>query len=201
MLRQLLIFILLLAAQGALAKQPAVLVLGDSLSAAYGIDVDQGWVNLLQQRLAKLYPDYRVINASVSGDTSRTGFNRLGTALKRYQPTVVIVELGGNDALRGLSFTEIETNLTGIIELSQQHGAKVLLTGLRLPPNYGPRYNGHLDELFQRLADKWEVALVPRLLNNVDDRSELMQADGIHPDAAAQPLILDNVWPRLQPML
>jgi acyl-CoA thioesterase-1 len=201
MLKRLLVFILLLAAQGAAAKQPTVLVLGDSISAAWGIDREQGWVALLQQRLAGTYPRYRVINASVSGDTTRTGLNRLGAALQRYQPSVVIVELGGNDGLRGLSFSEIETNLAGIIELSQQHDAKVLLTGLRLPPNYGPFYNKRMDEVFERLADRWQVALVPRLLDDVDDRPGMMQNDGIHPNAAAQKRILENLWPRLQPLL
>lgn len=183
------------------ASQPTVLVLGDSISAAWGIDSEQGWVALLRQRLAGEYPGYRVVNASVSGDTTRTGLNRLGGALKQYRPSVVIVELGGNDGLRGLPFSEIERNLAGIIELSQHSGAKVLLTAIRLPPNYGPAYNARLDKLFRRLADKWDVSLVPRLLDRVDDQPGLMQSDGIHPTAEAQLRILDNIWPRLQPLL
>lgn len=201
MLRQLLFLILLVTALPAAAQSPAVLVLGDSISAAWGIDREQGWVALLQQRLAEEYPRYRVINASVSGDTTRTGLNRLGAALAQHRPSVVIVELGGNDGLRGLSFSEIESNLAGIIELSQRSGAKVLLTGLRMPPNYGPVYNRRLDELYRQLSVQWEVALVPRLLDQVDDRPALMQDDGIHPNAAAQPRILDNLWPGLQPLL
>lgn len=187
--------------QAAPAKQPTVLVLGDSLSAGWGIDSEQGWVALLRQRLDRRHPGYRVVNASVSGDTTRTGLNRLGAALEQYQPSVVIVELGGNDGLRGLSFSEIERNLTGIIDLSQQAGAKVLLTALRLPPNYGQVYNSRLDELFRRISEQREVALVPRLLDKVDDDPALMQSDGIHPTARAQPRILDNVWPLLQPLL
>ncbi len=190
-----------LTTAGAWAQPPAVLVLGDSISAAYGIDSAAGWVALLRQRLAGTQPAYRVINASVSGDTTRTGLNRLGAALEQYQPSVVIVELGGNDGLRGLSFAEIEANLTGIIDMSQQRGAKVLLTGLRLPPNYGSVYTKHFDALFQRLADSQGVALVPRLLENIDDRPALMQADGIHPNAAAQARILDNVWSGLRSLL
>jgi len=183
------------------AKQPTVLVLGDSLSAGWGIDSEQGWVALLRQRLDREYPGYLVINASVSGDTTRTGLNRLGAALEQYQPSVVIVELGGNDGLRGLSFSEIERNLTGIIDLSQQEGAKVLLTALRLPPNYGPAYNSRMDELFRRIAEQRKVAFIPRLLDKVDDDPALMQADGVHPTAEAQPRILDNVWPALKPLL
>lgn len=183
------------------AKQPTVLVLGDSLSAGWGIDSEQGWVALLRQRLDREYPGYRVINASVSGDTTRTGLNRLGAALEQYQPSVVIVELGGNDGLRGLSFSEIERNLTGIIDLSQQEGAKVLLTALRLPPNYGPVYNSRMDELYRRISEARKVALVPRLLDKVDSNPGLMQSDGIHPTAEAQPRILENLWPELQPLL
>jgi acyl-CoA thioesterase-1 len=183
------------------AGQPTILVLGDSISAAYGINTDQGWVSLLQQRLTENHFDYRVVNASVSGDTTRTGLNRLDDALKQYRPAIVIVALGGNDGLRGLPFSEIETSLTGIIKLSQQQDAKVLLAGVRLPPNYGAFYNTRFAALFQQLADTWHIALVPRLLDGIDDHAELMQADGIHPTAAAQAQILGNVWPHLRPLL
>ena len=183
------------------ADQPTILVLGDSISAAYGINTAQGWVSLLQQRLTQDHFDYRVVNASVSGDTTRTGLNRLDDALQQYTPAIVIVALGGNDGLRGLPFSEIETSLTRIIEVSQQQGAKVLLAGVRLPPNYGAFYNTRFAALFRQLADTRHVALVPRLLDRIDDQSELMQADGIHPTAAAQVQILDNVWPHLQPLL
>jgi acyl-CoA thioesterase-1 len=183
------------------ADPPALLVLGDSISAAYGIDTDEGWVALLQQRLSDNGFNYRVVNASVSGDTTRTGLNRLDEALRQYKPAIVIVALGGNDGLRGLPFSEIESSLNAIIELSQQQGAKVLLTGVRLPPNYGAFYNTRFAKLFRQLADTWQVALVPRLLDQVADHRELMQADGIHPVAAAQVRILENVWPYLRPLL
>jgi acyl-CoA thioesterase-1 len=197
----LLLLALVPATGSARARQPTILVLGDSISAAYGIDTAQGWVALLRQRLVQNHFDYRVVNASVSGDTTRTGLNRLDDALQHYHPAVVIVALGGNDGLRGLPFSEIETSLARIIELSQQQGAKVLLAGVRLPPNYGAFYNSRFAALFQQLADTWHVALVPRLLDQVADHPELMQADGIHPTAAGQAQILDNVWPHLQPLL
>ena len=199
--RQLLLVTLLLATAGAWAGAPTILILGDSISAAYGIDTSQGWVALLQQRLRQEHFDYRVVNASVSGDTTRTGLNRLDAALQQYRPAVVIVALGGNDGLRGLPFSEIETSLSRIIELSQQQGAKVLLAGVRLPPNYGAFYNTRFAALFRQLADTRQVALVPRLLDGIDEHAELMQSDGIHPTAAAQARILDNVWPHLLPLL
>jgi acyl-CoA thioesterase-1 len=199
--RQLLLVTLLLATAIARAGPPTILILGDSISAAYGIDTSQGWVALLQQRLRQEHFDYRVVNASVSGDTTRTGLNRLDAALQQYRPAIVIVALGGNDGLRGLPFSEIETSLSRIIEVSQQQGAKVLLAGVRLPPNYGAFYNTRFAALFRQLADTRQVALVPRLLDGIDEHAELMQADGIHPTAAAQARILDNVWPHLLPLL
>jgi acyl-CoA thioesterase-1 len=205
MVKKLLLIPLLLwcsAALAATAPTPAtILVLGDSISAAYGINTNEGWVALLQQRLTQKGFNYRVVNASVSGDTTRTGLNRLADALQQHQPVIVIVALGGNDGLRGLPFSEIEASLTGIIQFSQQHGANVLLAGVRLPPNYGAFYNTRFATLFQQLSDTYRVALVPKLLNQVADHPELMQADGIHPTAAAQPQILDNVWPHLAPLL
>jgi acyl-CoA thioesterase-1 len=190
------------AALAATASTPAtILVLGDSISAAYGINTNEGWVALLQQRLTQKDFNYRVVNASVSGDTTRTGLNRLTDALQQHQPAIIIVALGGNDGLRGLPFSEIEASLTGIIQLSQQYGAKVLLAGVRLPPNYGAFYNTRFATLFQQLSDTYRVALIPKLLNQVSDHPEMMQADGIHPTAAAQPQILDNVWPHLAPLL
>jgi len=189
-------------AQAADSSSPAtILVLGDSISGAYGINTNEGWVALLQQRLTQKGFNYRVVNASVSGDTTRTGLNRLDDALQQHQPYIVIVALGGNDGLRGLPFSEIEASLSGIIQLSQQHGVKVLLTGVRLPPNYGAFYNTRFATLFQQLSDTYQVSLVPKLLDQVADHPELMQADGIHPTATAQPQILENVWPHLQPLL
>ena len=189
-------------AQAADSSSPAtILVLGDSISGAYGINSNEGWVALLQQRLTQNSFNYRMVNASVSGDTTRTGLNRLDNALQQHQPAIVIVALGGNDGLRGLPFSEIEASLSGIIQKCQQHGAKLLLTGVRLPPNYGAFYNTRFATLFQQLSDTYQVALVPKLLDQVSDHPELMQPDGIHPTAAAQAQILENVWPHLQPLL
>jgi len=205
MLKRLLLLTLLFGPGAAFAAtastSASILVLGDSISAAYGINTNEGWVALLQQRLTNKDFRYRVVNASVSGDTTRTGLNRLGNALRQHQPAVVIVALGGNDGLRGLPFSEIEASLTGIIQLSQHQGAKVLLAGVRLPPNYGEFYNARFARLFQQLSETNQVALVPRLLDQVADHGELMQADGVHPTAAAQAQILDNVWPHLLPLL
>jgi len=183
-------------------KTPAsILVLGDSLSGAWGINTDEGWVALLQQKISKQGFDYKVINASVSGDTTRTGLSRIETALKEHQPTIVIVALGGNDGLRGLAFSEIESSLASIIERCQKAGAAVLLSAVRLPPNYGPVYTDQFAALYSRLSERYKVPLVPRMLDQVAENRELMQEDGIHPTAAAQPQIMRNVWAGLEPML
>ena len=183
------------------ASQPAILVLGDSISAAWGINTEQGWVNLLQQRLVDKQYNYHVVNASVSGDTSRTGLNRLEDALKQHKPSIVIVALGGNDGLRGLPISETESSLSSIIEKSQQSGQSVLLAGVRLPPNYGVYYNSQFAEMFQRLATKYSVPLVPKILDQVADNSALMQEDRTHPTAEGQKQVLENVWPQLESLL
>lgn len=160
-----------------------------------------GWPDLLEKRLdAKGYP-HRVINASISGDTTRGGLARLPAALDRYQPAIVIVALGGNDGLRGLPPSEMEQNLSVIIERSQQSGAKVLLAGIQIPPNYGPAYTERFRAVYPELAGRYGIPLVPFLLEGVALDRELMQADGIHPKAEAQQLILDNVWPALKSLL
>ncbi|MGB5226569.1 MAG: arylesterase [Arenicellales bacterium] len=205
MLRKLLsvlTLILLLVGHGhASANEPVILVLGDSISAAWGINTEQGWVALLQQRLKEKKYSYQVINASVSGDTSRTGLNRLDNALKQHKPSIVIVALGGNDGLRGLPISETESSLSSIIEKSQQAGLSVLLAGVRLPPNYGVYYNSQFADMFQRLASKYNVPLVPKILGQVADNSELMQADRTHPTAEGQVQVLENVWPSLESLL
>ena len=178
-----------------------IVVLGDSISAAYGINIDDGWVNLLRHRLAREKKDYRVINASVSGDTSRTGLNRLDDILSRHQPSILVIELGGNDGLRGITTSETENSLSSIIEKSQASGIKVLLVGIRLPPNYGPYFISQFATMYQRLAEKYQVPLVPRILERVADSPELMQDDGMHPTAAGQQQMLENVWPKLLPLL
>lgn len=178
-----------------------ILVLGDSLSAAFGIDKQAGWVALLQEHLQQQGYAYKVINASVSGDTTRTGLNRLEPALQRYSPSIVIVALGGNDGLRGLAFTEIENSLGRIIQRSQHAGARVLLAGVRLPSNYGPAYNRRFAQMYRDIADQYGVPLVPRILDQVGENASLMQSDGIHPTAQAQAQIMQNIWQGLKPLL
>lgn len=183
-------------------KTPAsILVLGDSLSAAYGIDVDAGWVALLQRQIIKQGYDYKVINVSVSGDTTRTGLSRVDSALENHKPEVVIIALGGNDGLRGLAFSEIETSLSSIIERCKKTQSEILLVGVRMPPNYGAVYSQKFAQLYQRLASGYDIVLLPKMLDQVADNPELMQADGIHPKASAQPKIMQNIWSALKPVL
>lgn len=178
-----------------------ILVLGDSLSAGYGIDTQQCWVALLRDRLQKSGYDYQVINASISGDTTSGGVARLPDALNSYKPAIVIIELGGNDALRGIQFNTTQQNLSQLIMMSQKSKAKVLLLGLRLPPNFGPVYDKKFQTDFTDLAKQYHTAVVPLFLNGVDANPQLMQDDGIHPRAEAQMILLNNVWPVLKPLL
>ena len=188
------------AAQGAPASH-RVVVLGDSLSAGYGLAQGTGWVALLDKRLKERKPDYSVANASISGDTTAGGRSRLPAVLAREKPSVVILELGGNDALRGLSLASSEGNMKAMIEASQAAGAKVLLVGMRIPPNYGPDYSERFFAIFGKLAQQYKLPLVPFLLEGVALDPALMQADGLHPVAAAQPRVLDTVWKPLRPLL
>lgn len=181
--------------------EPVILVLGDSLSAGYGLPRGSGWVWLLEQRLGDRGIPHRVINASVSGDTTAGGLSRLPPLLDRRAPDILIVELGANDGLRGIAFEEIESNLTRLVRLGKESGAKVLVVGNRLPPNYGAAYADRFQAVFQEVAEREQVALVPRLLAGVADDWGLMQADGLHPNVEAQPLMLDNVWPGLASLL
>ena len=158
-------------------------------------------MNLLQQRIKQNNYTYRVVNASVSGDTSRTGLNRLDDALKQHKPAIVIIALGGNDGLRGLPISETENSLSSIIDRSQQAGLSVVLAGVRLPPNYGAYYNSQFTALFQRLASKYNVPLVAKIMDQVADNPDLMQADGTHPTAEGQKQVLENVWPQLETLL
>ena len=183
-------------------KTPAsILVLGDSLSGAYGIDIDDGWVALLQQQVRNQGYDYEVINASVSGDTTRTGLSRIESALKNHQPEIVIIALGGNDGLRGLAFSEIENSLSRIIEHCIQAQTQILLVGVRLPPNYGQLYNQQFAQLYNSLAQRYDIPLVPKMLDQIAENRELMQDDGMHPKAQAQPLVMKNVWAGLKSIL
>ncbi|MCW9047532.1 MAG: arylesterase [Gammaproteobacteria bacterium] len=178
-----------------------ILVLGDSLSGAFGLNSDDGWVALLQQKISRQKYDYRVINASVSGDTTRTGLGRIQSALQMHSPSIVIIALGGNDGLRGLPFREIENSLRKLIQHCQTQGAQVLLVGVRLPPNYGAAYNQKFAEIYIRLADSFQIPLVTKMLDKVAENRQLMQADGMHPKAEAQPQVMENIWAGLKPLL
>jgi len=178
-----------------------ILVMGDSLSAAYGIDKQRGWVALLQQRLQQQSPDYQVVNASISGDTSRGGLSRLPAALKRESPAVLVLALGANDGLRGFAPERIRENLRLMIEQARDAGTSVLLLGIKLPANYGSVYGEKFHRVYLDLAQEEQVNLVPFFLEGVAETRELMQADGIHPGVQAQTRILDNVWAGLAPLL
>ncbi|SAL41926.1 arylesterase [Caballeronia telluris] len=180
---------------------PTIVVLGDSLSAEYGLPRDTGWVNLLRERLAKERLDYSVANSSISGDTTSGGLARLPAILNRLKPAVVVVELGANDALRGVPLATTEANLRSIVERSQAVHAKVLLVGMYVPPNYGPDYSQKFHGVYEQLSKEKKVPLVPFLLAGIVDKPALFQADQIHPTVQAQPLLLENVWPNLKPLL
>ena len=177
------------------------MVLGDSLSASYGIDQKNGWVYLLEQRLDKNGFSYEVVNASISGETTRGGLSRFDRLLKQHNPEIVIIELGANDGLRGLSLQSMYTNLEEIIKQSQSHEADVLLIGMRIPPNYGQQYTERFADVYVRLAQQYKINLLPFLLSGIENNRAMFQADGLHPVANAQPVILDNVWTRLVRML
>jgi acyl-CoA thioesterase I len=183
------------------AENPVVLVVGDSLSAGYGVAVDATWVALLQQRLAAQGYGYRVVNASISGDTTGAARARLPRALELHKPAIVILELGGNDGLRGLPLRQVRENFEFLIEHAQAAGAKVVLIGMRMPPNYGAAYADGFHALYGELAGRYGTPLVGFFLDGVALDDKLMQADGIHPTAAAQPRLLDNLWPVLSPVL
>ena len=184
----------------AIVRAEGVLVLGDSISAAYGIDETQGWVQLLRQRLDKQCSGLPVVNASVSGDTSDGGRVRLPKLLERHRPDTLIIELGGNDGLRGLPPSRLANNLTTMIRLGREAGAEVVLLGMRIPPNYGPAYTRLFEGAFQDVAEDTGVPFLPFLLDGVVEADQL-QSDGIHPTAEAQPRLLDNAWPVIETAL
>lgn len=181
------------------ANDTRILVMGDSLSAGYGIDINKGWVNLLEQELTKKY-SLKVTNASVSGETTTGGKARLPELLKNHQPQIVILELGGNDGLRGQPLGMIKKNLKHMIVEIQNTGAKILLVGIQIPPNYGERYTRSFAAIYNQLAEEHGLSLVPFLLEGVATNPDLMQNDGIHPTEAAQPLLVKNVLPQLEKM-
>ena len=184
-----------------LAKTQTIVVFGDSLSSAYGITLDEGWVSLLQQCLVKQKINYQVVNASTSGETTSAGLARFPDMLKTHKPSIVIIELGGNDGLRGLSTDETYKNLNAMIQQAKKKKVKVLLLGMKIPPNYGFKYSQQFSENYQTLAKKHEIQHVPFFLEGVAGNPNLIQADGIHPTAKAQPQLLENVWPTLIQML
>lgn len=177
-----------------------ILVMGDSLSAGYGIDIQQGWVNLLQKELAKT-SNAQIINASVSGETSSGGKTRLPALLAEHKPNIVILELGGNDALRGQPLKLLEKNLQTMIDASKNSGAKVVLAGMQIPPNYGPRYSSEFKALYVSMAEKNQAGLIPFLLEGIGGKADLMQRDGIHPTAEAQQIIVNNALPEIKKLL
>ncbi len=186
---------------GAAEDKLSLLIYGDILSASHGIEEDQAWVNLLQIRLDEEQLAVEVINGSVSGETTTGGLARLPAMLDSYKPDIMILELGGNDGLRGLPVNLMRANLVEMIELAQAAGAQVILTGIQIPPNYGPRYTLPFFNTYADLAKKKSLPLVPFLIEGIPQQPELMQNDGIHPRAEAQFMILDNVWPILKPQL
>lgn len=184
------------------ANQPTVLIMGDSLSAAYGVQTEKAWVSLLKERLqAEGFDQWQVANASISGETTDGGARRLPELLDRHAPKIVVLELGGNDGLRGFPPQVTKDNLENMIERSQQQGARVLLVGIQMPPNFGKRFTQAFAAIYPDLSDAYDTALVPFFLEGVYDQAGFMQDDGIHPTAEAQPVLLDNVWPQLQPLL
>ena len=183
------------------AAAGTLLVVGDSISAGFGLDTRQGWVTLLQQRLNDEGFDDKVVNASISGDTSAGGQARLPALLAEHKPDLVILELGGNDGLRGQQPTQLQQNLASMIDRSRDAGAEVLLLGMQIPPNYGPRYTNAFKAVYSDLAEEKKVPLVPFFLEGVGGVPELMQADGLHPAVNAQQKLLENVWPTLKPLL
>ncbi|BAN35398.1 G-D-S-L family lipolytic protein [Sulfuricella denitrificans skB26] len=202
-MRLLLIVCFLLWGVAAQATQsaPIILVFGDSLSASHGIPADSGWVSLLEQRIHQKRPGYRVINASISGETTSGGRYRIEQVLAEHRPALVILELGANDGLRGQPLDAAASNLNAIIAACRNYKTRVLLIGMRLPPNYGSTYSAKFQSIYQQAAQRHKIPLLPFLLEGFADNPELFQADGLHPTTAAQPLIMERVWKHLLPML
>ena len=173
-------------------------MVGDSISAAYGLEIERGWVALLQQRLTERGLSYQVVNASISGDTSAGGRNRLPALLEQHQPSLVLIELGGNDGLRGLPLSNLQDNLRAMVQLAKQQEAQVMLLGMRIPPNYGTRYTEEFYQVFQHVAELESVLVVDFFLEGVGGVPGMVQADGIHPTEQAQAILLDNAWPILE---
>ena len=191
----------MLCASAAYSASKTLLVLGDSISAEYGLPRDSGWVSLLQKRLADEKSSFTVVNASISGETTAGGLTRLPSLLQQHKPAVLIIELGGNDGLRGLSLAATQANLREMIKSADRIGARVLVLGMRVPPNYGPDYSKRFAAMYQGLARERNVKLVPFLFTGLEDTERFFQQDRIHPNQRAQIIMLDNVWPGLRPLL
>ncbi len=183
------------------ASKPVILVFGDSLSAAYGIPKEQGWVNLMAQRVKDNQLPHEVANASVSGETTAGGLSRLPAALKQFKPSIVVIELGANDGLRGLPTDAMKNNLEKMIQASKQADAQVVLLGMLIPPNYGPKYTNGFKAAFLDLSEKYKTPFIPFFLDGISGHSDLVLEDGLHPNVNAQRKILENVWPTLKPLL
>jgi acyl-CoA thioesterase-1 len=194
-------FLVFAGGQSPASDAPTVLVLGDSLSAGYGIDVVQSWATLLQARLEQQGYEHRVVNASIGGDTTESGAARIAQAIDTFAPALIILELGGNDGLRGIPPDTMRANLYKIIRTGTDSGAAVVLLGIRIPPNYGPRYITEFEDVFRQLAAELDVPWIEFFLDGVALNDELMQDDGIHPNAVAQPILLDNAWPIIESAL
>lgn len=184
-----------------IAKPHTILVLGDSISAGYGLDIEQGWVALLQKKLVETKRHYSIINASISGETTAGGLARVNALLSTHQPSIVLLQLGANDGLRGLSPVQMKNNLTEIVHLSQNSGAKVILLAMKIPPNYGKRYVEQFYSAYPQLAQELSIQLVPFILEDVALNKDLMQVDGLHPNAKAQSILADKIEPYLFPLL
>ncbi|MCF7966071.1 MAG: arylesterase [Methylobacter tundripaludum] len=195
------LFAVIISLMSMTATAKSIVILGDSISAGYGIEVSQGWVALLQQKLDQQGTGHIIHNESISGDTTAGGLARIDAALTLHKPAVVIVELGANDGLRGLPPTLIKNNLAGIIQLARQNGAKVLLLSMKIPPNYGKRYIDLFYTIYPQLATELGIPYVPFIMEDVALTKDMMQQDGLHPNAKGQPVIADKVWPQLLPLL
>jgi len=200
-MRSLLLLCLLFIVPASARAAQTILVLGDSLSAGYGLAQGEGWVTLLEQRIRQDKLDYQVVNASISGETTLGGLNRISPALEEHRPAVVVVALGANDGLRGNPLEETRRHLIAIVQACRKAGAKVVIAGMRIPPNYGPVYTRRFEGLFAEVARQQNASLVPFMLQGFADDRAMFQADGMHPGASAQPRILDNIYHRLRPLL
>ncbi len=197
-----LLTIIVLFLHSQLGHTGTILVFGDSLSAGYGLQANEDWPHLLKQKLhAEQYTQYKLINASISGETSRGGLDRFEKTFKKHQPDIVILELGANDGLRGQSLKKMQNHLSQMIQYSLSNNARVILAGMRIPPNYGKRYTETFYQVFQRLNNQHNISLIPFLLDGLMDDKNLIQTDGMHPTAEAQPLLMERVWKTLKPLL